>query len=48
MQAPVGPTTIIRRLFVVSGLIAVLNGFARPDFNLPLYIFAYLAWGFRV
>lgn len=37
----------IPRLFLISAFIASLTCFARPDFNLPLFIFAYMAWGLQ-
>ena len=40
-------TTWIQRLFLISAFIASLTCFARPDYNLPLYIFTYMAWGLQ-
>jgi len=40
-------TPWIQRIFLVSALIASLNCFARADYNLPLFIFAYMAWGLQ-
>jgi len=37
----------IQRLFLFSAFIASLTCFARPDYNLPLYIFAYMAYGLQ-
>mmetsp|Transcript_31485 Transcript_31485/g.28667 ORF Transcript_31485/g.28667 Transcript_31485/m.28667 type:complete len:141 (+) Transcript_31485:64-486(+) len=37
----------IQRLFLISAFIASLSCFSRADYNLPLYIFAYMAWGLQ-
>jgi len=40
-------TTWIQRLFLISAFIASLTCFARPDYNLPLFIFTYMSWGLQ-
>jgi len=40
-------TPWIQRTFLISAFIASLSCFARADYNLPLYIFAYMAWGLQ-
>ena len=34
----------IPKLFLASAGIAALNCYARADYNLPLFVFAYLVW----
>ncbi|KRX10875.1 hypothetical protein PPERSA_03092 [Pseudocohnilembus persalinus] len=34
----------IKRLFIISAFIACFTCYARPDYNLPLFAFAYLLW----
>ena len=34
----------IPRLFVAAAVLAAFSCFSRPDYNLPLFIFATLAW----
>ena len=36
---------ILPRLFLTAAGIAIFNCLARPDFNLPLFIFALFIWG---
>mmetsp|Transcript_15329 Transcript_15329/g.17697 ORF Transcript_15329/g.17697 Transcript_15329/m.17697 type:complete len:138 (+) Transcript_15329:29-442(+) len=36
-----------RNLFLVSAVIAAFTSFSRADYNLPLFIFAYMAWGLQ-
>ena len=47
MHGPVVVIQWIQRLFLISALIAAINNIGRADFNLPLYIFAYLSWGLQ-
>ena len=37
----------IERLFLTSAFIASLCCFSRADYNLPLFVFAYMAWGLQ-
>ena len=34
----------LKYFFIGAAVLAALSSFARPDFNLPLYIFIYLMW----
>ena len=34
----------ITKLFIVSAVIACFTCYARPDYNLPLFAFAFLLW----
>ena len=36
-----------RNLFLVSAVIAAFTSFSRADYNLPLFVFAYMAWGLQ-
>ena len=33
-----------KKLFLVNAFIACFTCYARPDYNLPLFAFAYLLW----
>jgi hypothetical protein len=35
---------LIPKLFIASAALALLSCLARPDFNLPLFVFAWLIW----
>lgn len=35
---------LVPNLFIASAVIAVLSCLARPDFNLPLFVFAWFIW----
>lgn len=35
------------RLVLTASLLAALNCFTRADYNLPLFIFIYMAWGLQ-
>jgi hypothetical protein len=37
-------TGLPKKLFIVIVLIACFTCYARPDYNLPLFAFAYLLW----
>ena len=36
-----------RNLFLGSAIIAAFTSFSRADYNLPLFVFAYMAWGLQ-
>jgi len=36
--------TIPKKMFIVIAVIACFTCYARPDYNLPLFAFAYLLW----
>ena len=35
---------LVKKLFLVSAVISCFTCYARPDYNLPLFAFAYLLW----
>jgi len=37
----------VQRIILTGAFIAALNCFIRADYNLPLFIFAYMAWGLQ-
>ena len=37
-------TTWPKKLFILLAFIACFTCYARPDYNLPLFAFAYLLW----
>ena len=38
------PKSLIKYLFLVQAIIACFTCYARPDYNLPLFLFAYILW----
>ena len=41
------PKNLIKYLFLIQAIIACFTCYARPDYNLPLFLFAYILWDIK-
>lgn len=41
-----GPARFVPYLFLAGAVIAAIGCLARPDYNLPVFLFAYIAWSY--